>query len=43
MFIPGPLSAIDVPPHFKHQGAIKGTGISANHPVCSAFTVLTKQ
>lgn len=43
MFIPGPLKTIDVPLHFKHRGAIKETGISANYPVCSAFTVLTKQ
>lgn len=43
VFILGPLNTIDVPLHFIHRGAIKETGISANYPVCSAFTVLTKQ
>lgn len=43
MFIPGPLNTIAVPPHFKHRGAIKKMGISANYPACSALTVLTKQ
>lgn len=43
MFIPGPLNAIDVSSYFKHRGAIKEMGISANYSLCSAFTVLTKQ
>lgn len=28
---------------FKYGRAIKEMGISANYPLCSAFTVLTKQ
>lgn len=36
-------NAIYVPLHLNTERAIKEMGISANYPLCSAFTVLTKQ